>query len=210
MTDRLAELEAQAAALAAEIAALRAAQPAPTPTPQPRDERSFSVTPLLVEITSGLPNLAEFKKLYAVVKNLVPETKHHDPDAGFRGFCGAYRFVSNCGRVAVPNAKVSISWWLDTMINWLRQRGAVARDVSGASFVAAIYASGDICYVPHSGANGTVWEFAIVPPDQIGAKPASPDSWKRILREGASAILPPSAPARRMPEPSNVRIYGGA
>jgi hypothetical protein len=43
MTDRLAELEAQATALAAEIAALKAST-APAPPHPPRDERLAGVT----------------------------------------------------------------------------------------------------------------------------------------------------------------------
>jgi hypothetical protein len=207
MIDRLAQLEQQAASLAAEIAALKAAQHGPAPRP-PKDE-GVRVTELLTERTEGAPNLADLRKLYTAVRNLVPEAQHHDPDAGFRGFAGAYRFVSNCPRLPAPNSRVALSWWLEGMTAWLRQRDAVARDVTGASFVAAIYASGDICYVPHNGALGTVWEFSLLPPGQSGGKPASPDAWRRVLREGASAILPPSAPARRMPPPSNVRIFGG-
>jgi hypothetical protein len=204
--DRLAQLEAQAASLQAEIAALKAAQPGPAPRP-PRDE-GVRIVPVLAERTDGMPNLAELKNLYAAVRNLVPEAKHHDPDAGFGGFCGAYRFVCNCRRIAVPNAKVSITWWLDSMTDWLRQRGAVARDATGASFVAAVYAAGDVLFVPHNSTLGTVWEFALVPPGQSGGKPAS-DAWRRVLREGASAILSPSAPVRRIEPVSPVRIHGG-
>jgi hypothetical protein len=90
MIDRIAALEAQAAALAAEIAALRAGQTTPAPSRPPRDERSVSVVPLLIERADGLPNLVEVRKLHAAVRNLVPEAKHHDPDAAFRGFSGAY------------------------------------------------------------------------------------------------------------------------
>jgi hypothetical protein len=209
MKDRISRLEAQAAALNAEIAALKAGKPAPPPAPV-KELREVSITELHTERAGG-PNLAELKKLYAAVRNLVPEAKHHDPDAGFRGFCGAYRFVSNCGRVAAPNAKVSISWWLDNMIDWLRQRGAVALDATGASFVAAVYAAGDVLFVPHNGTLGTVWEFGLVLPGQSGGsggKPAS-DAWRRILRDGASAVLPSSVPVRRIEAPSQVRIYGG-
>jgi len=119
MTDRIAALEAQAAAITAEISALKAERPAPPP-PRPRDE--VRIIEILSERGDGLPNLDQMRKLYSVVRARVPEVKSPDPDAGFRGFCGAFRFVSNCGRVAVPNAKVSITWWTDVMTSWLRER----------------------------------------------------------------------------------------
>jgi hypothetical protein len=203
---RLAALEAEAAKLAAEIAALKAEQPAPPPRP-PRDE-GVRIVPLLDERTGG-PNLAELRKLYVAVKNLVPEAKSHDPDAGFRGFCGAHRYIANCACLDVPNSKLGLGYFLDDLKQWLHQRGAMTSDVTGSSFIAAVLASGDIRYVPHNSDLGFVWEFAIVPPGHGGGKPASSDAWKRILREGASAILRPSSPARRAPAPSNVRIYGG-
>jgi hypothetical protein len=207
MTDnRIAEIEAKIASAQAELAAIKSGKAPPPPKPPP--DEGPRILQLLDERTDNLPNLAELKKLFAVVKNLVPDMKSHDPDAGVRGFAGAYRFVSNCGRIAVPNSRVSLSWWLEGMTAWLRARNAITRDVSGSSFIAAIFAAGDIAYTPHNAAIGTVWEFAILPPDRIGGKPAS-DAWRRVLTQGVSAILPPSAPARRMPAPSQVRIYGG-
>jgi hypothetical protein len=201
MTDRLAELEAKAFALNAEIAKLKAGRPAQPPPPK---DEGVRVLHLLDERTD-LPNLAELKKLHSAVRNLVPETKSHDPDAGFRGFCGAYRFVSNCGRIAVPNAKVSLTWWCDVMVDWLRQRSAMTLDITGASFIAAVLASGDILYVPHDSNLGHVWEFGIAPPGHGGGKPAS-DAWKRVL-EGS--VLAPSRPSLRMAPPSPARVYGG-
>jgi hypothetical protein len=213
----LAELKAEAARLSARIAKLEAGGKADLDAmPQslafeqvssPVKQREVSITEVHTERSDG-PNLAELKKLYAVVKSLIPEQKSHDPDAGFRGFCGAYRFVSNCPRLPAPNGRVALSWWQEGMTAWLRARGAMTNDVTGASFVAAVMASGDIAFSPHNGDLGHVWEFAILSPGQSGGKPAS-DAWKRILREGAAAVLPPSAPARRAPAPSQVRIYGG-
>jgi hypothetical protein len=194
MTDRLAALEVQAAALNVEIAKLRAEQP-PPPRP-PRDE--FRVVALNDEITTGMPSLAEMRRLFSIVRQRVPEQKSHDPDAAFRGFCCAFRFVSNCGRVAAPNGKVSISWWMEGMTAWLRERNAMTIDVSGSSFIAAVVASGDVLFVPHNSTLGYTWEFSLVAPGH-GGKPAS-DAWKRVL-EGS--LLAPSQPARQ------VRIVSG-
>jgi hypothetical protein len=93
------------------------------------------------------------------------------------------------------------------MTDWLRARNAMTRDVTGASFVAAVMAAGDVLFVPHNGTLGHVWEFGLVLPDQGGGKPANADAWRRVLATGA--ILPPSAPARRMAPPSPVRVIVG-
>jgi hypothetical protein len=203
MSDRLAALEAQAATLAAEIAALKAGRPV-APPPPPKDE-GVRVVEVLDERRGDLPTLAELKKLFAVVRHRVPEQKSHDPDAAFRGFCGAVRYIANCGRIATPNSKYALGWWLDDMIFWLRARNAMTIDISGASFIAAVIASGDVLYVPHDSTMGFVWEFGIMPPNH-GGKPADAGGWRRVLD---GSILSPSAPARRSPAPSQVRVYGG-
>jgi hypothetical protein len=202
VTDRLAALEAQAAALNSEIAKLRAERPAPPPPV--KDVREVSVTAVLDERTD-LPDLKQLAKLFDVVRNLVPEVRSYDPDAALRGFAGAFRYVSNCGRLAAPNAKLGLGYWCDDMKAWLRARNAMTIDVSGASFIAAVLASGDILYVPHNSDLGHVWEFGIVPPGHGGGKPTS-DAWKRVL-EGS--VLAPSTPARRMAPPSQVRVVVG-
>jgi hypothetical protein len=188
MTDRLQQLELQAAKLAAEIAVLKAGKPAPPPPP-PRDE--VRIVALNTERTSGMPNLAELRRLFDIVRHRVPEQKSHDPDRPFRGFLAAYRYVANCGRIAAPNSKLGLGYWMDDLKQWLHQRDAMTLDVTGSSFIAAVLASGDISFVPHDSMRGFVWEFGIVPPNH-GGKPAS-DAWKRVL-EGS--VLAPSAPAR--------------
>jgi hypothetical protein len=200
MTDRLARLEAQTAVLNSEIAKLRAERPAP-PQP-PRDEvRIVQV----VDERSDLPTLADMRKLYNVVKHRVPEAKTHDPDAGFRGFCGAFRYVSNCGRIAAPNARLGVGYFIDDMKGWLRLRNAMTIDTTGSSFIAAALASGDILYVPHNSMMGHVWEFGIVPPNH-GGKPADANGWRKVLD---GSILAPSQPARRDAPPPPVRVVVG-
>jgi hypothetical protein len=200
MTDRLAALEAQAAAITAEIAKLRAERPAPPPPP-PRDE--VRIVELNTERTSGMPNLAQMQKLYDVVRRRLPEQKSHDPDRPFRGFCAAHRYISNCGRIAAPNNKYALGWWLDDMTQWLRQRGAMTIDITGSSFIAAVYASGDVLFVPHNGDLGHTWEFSLMPPNH-GGKPAT-DAWKLVLN---GSVLAPSQPAQRFAPLSPARVYG--
>jgi hypothetical protein len=191
MTDnnRIAELEAKAAVLNAEIAALKAGKPAPQQQ-QPRDE--VRIIELNTERSSdGMPSLDQMRRLFDIVRHRVPEQKSHDPDRPFRGFLAAYRYVANCGRIAAPNSKLGLGYWMDDLKQWLHQRDAMTLDVTGSSFIAAVLASGDISFVPHDSMRGFVWEFGIVPPNH-GGKPAS-DAWKRVL-EGS--VLAPSAPAR--------------
>jgi hypothetical protein len=207
MTDKLAELEAQHLALGAEIAKLRAAQPAPAPRP-PRDERSVSVVSIFDERTDGMPTLKELQRLFEIVRPRAPWPLNdkYDESKPFRGFCSSFRWLANKGRIEQPNPKFALSFWLDNCRTWLRDRNSMAGDVDANSLILATYASGDIKFLPANPVLGHLWEIGI---SEYSGRPASPDSWKRILREGASAILPPSAPARRMPPPSNVRIFGG-
>jgi hypothetical protein len=82
--------------------ALKAGKTAPVPQP-PKDEGVRIVA--VNDERSDLPDLASMRKLYSIVKHRVPEEKSGDPDGCFRGFAGAYRYVSNCGRIAAPNSK---------------------------------------------------------------------------------------------------------
>jgi hypothetical protein len=63
-------------------------------------------------------------------------------------------------------------------------------DLSGSSFIAAMYASGDVLFSPHDSALGRTWEFGLVPPGHGGGKPASADGWRRVLDEGS--VMAPS------------------
>jgi hypothetical protein len=207
MIDRLAQLEQQAALLASEIAALRATQPAPPPRP-PRDERSVSITPLMTEITDRMPSLKELQQLFEIVRPLAPWplADRYDERKPFRGFCSCFRWLANKGRTDFPNPKFALSFWLDNAKTWLRDRNAMSNDIDASTLVLATYASGDIKFLPGNAALGHVWELGLA---EHTGRPASPNAWKLILAGGAAAILPPSAPARRVEAPSQVRIYVG-
>jgi hypothetical protein len=203
MTDRLAELEAKALALSAEISALRAIQPAPPPRP-PKDEGVVRVEPLFTESTGGMPTLKELEKLFAAVKHLAPWPlqNKHDDQRPFRGFCSSFRWLANKGRIEQPNPRFAFAFWLDNCRGWLRERNVMVNDIDASTLILAMYAQGDVKYVP---ALGHVWELGLA---EHSGKPAA-DGWKRIIREGASAILPPSAPARRDAPLNPVRIVSG-
>ena len=68
-------------------------------------------------------------------------------------------------------------------------------DLSANALVLAVFAAGDVCYCPANSQLGVVWEIGLL---EYGGRAAAPDAWRRVMREGGSAILPPSAPARRM------------
>jgi hypothetical protein len=209
MSDKLAELEAQAAALGAEIAKLKAAQPTPAPRPpRLRDEEGVRVVELLTERIDGMPNLREMEKLFVAVKHLAPWplSDRYDEQRPLRGFGSCFRWLANKDRTDYPNPKFALSFWLDSCKSWLRDRGSMVNDVDAPTLILAAYAQGDLRYVPANGQLGTVWELGLA---EYSGKPASPEGWRRILREGASAILPPSAPAHRLPAQSQVRIVGG-
>jgi hypothetical protein len=191
MTDaRIASLEQKISEMQVELAALKG-NAAPQPQP-PRDEGTRVVA--LNDERRDLPNLEQLRKLYAVVRHRVPEQKSREPDAAFRGFAGAFRYVSNCPRLAAPNNKYSLGWWFDDMTHWLRQRDAMTLDITPSSFIAAALACGDVHFVEHDPSLGHVWEFAIAPPN-YGGKRAASDGWKRVL-EGS--VLAPSQPARQV------------
>jgi hypothetical protein len=204
--DRLAQLEQQAAAITAEIAAIKAGNK-PVRPPPIDDQRGVRIVPILDE-RSDLPNLTEMQKLFAAVKDRAPwplDTRY-DPDKPFRGFSACFRWVANKDRVEFPNPRFALGFWLDSCRAWLRARNSVATDVDATALILATYASGDVAYCPANGARGHTWELALA--EHVGRK-VSPDAWRRILREGSSAILPPSAPARRFAPPSPAQVLVG-
>lgn len=197
MTDRLAELKAEVARLNAKIAALEGGgQPETVPPAEmPPERRGFEVREIITE-RNDLPSFAEMKKLLAIVRLHVPHADRinpDDPDQLLRGFVICFRRIANLGRCPTPNGRYGITWWMDECKSWLRTRGVIANDVSGAAYIAAVLASGDVPFVRHDAALGHVWEFGLLP---YGGKPAG-DAWKRVLETGN--ILPGSHPARSAP-----------
>jgi hypothetical protein len=206
VTDRIAQLEQQAAAITAEIAKLKAERPAPPPSP-PKDE-GVRIVQLNNEITSGLPDLKQMQRLFSIVKPHSPWPQalndKYDPDRPFRAFSSAFRWLQNVGRTERPNGKVALSFWADTCRLWLRARNSVGSDLDANGIVLAVLACGDIVYTPADPTRGWTWEFGLI---EFGGKLASADGWRRVLSTGN--VLSPSSPARRDAPLSPVRIYGG-
>jgi hypothetical protein len=206
MNDRLAELKAEAARLNARIAELEGDNNRVTPPPI-REEPGVRIIAVLDERTD-LPSLKEMERLYSVVKNLAPWPLNdkYDDTRPFRGFCACFRWIANKGRVEAPNPKFALSFWLDNCKTWLRERNGMVNDVSANELIMATFAVGDVKYVAANAQIGTVWELALA--EYVG-RPASPNAWQMVMKNGASAILPPSSPARRDMPLSPVRIYTG-
>jgi hypothetical protein len=200
--DRLAQLEAQAAALQAEIAALKAG--APVKPAAPPERRGVEIRQSITERSDG-PSYEELKRLLKVVQPMVPgadKVNKYDPDTLLRGFASCFRRVSNLGRIPAPNPKYAISWWVDETKTWLRARNVVTTDVGGVAFVAAVIASGDIAYQMPDPTRGALFECALVP---YGGKPAVGDAWRKVL---AGNVLPPVHSARAQVEHAPVRVLG--
>jgi hypothetical protein len=174
-----------------------------------RDE--VRIVTVLDERSDGLPNLREMERLFSAVKALSPWPSalvdRYDDARPFRAFSSTFRWLMNVPRSDRPNGRVALSYLLNTCRTWLRARGAMASDLDVNALILAALACGDICYCPGDPSLGVVWEIGIL---EFGGKPASPDAWRRILTQGAAAVLPPSAPARRTPPLSNVRVVVGS
>jgi hypothetical protein len=162
------------------------------------------------EITSGMPNLRGMERLYAAVRNLSPWPEalrdRYDDGRPFRAFSSCFRWIMNVPRADRPNGKVALSYWIDVCQTWLRARNSVGSDLNVNALILATFAVGDVHYCPADPQLGVTWEIGLL---EYGGRAATPDAWRKILAGGAAAILPPSAPARRMPAPSGVRVYGG-
>jgi hypothetical protein len=192
-----------------EIAVLKAARTMSQPQPV-KDEPGARVT-LLNDERSDLPSLKEMEKLFAAAKSRGlpwPQAKYYDEHQLFRSFSGSFRWLANQGRSERPNGKIDLSVWLDNCRAWLRARNSVGSGIDANGLILAVLASGDVPYTPANPAIGDVWEIGI---EQYAAgRKASPDAWRRILKEGAAAILPPSARAQRMAAASPVRVITGS
>jgi hypothetical protein len=206
MTDpRVAALETKIAEAQAELQAIKAGTISPPPRP-PCDEGP-RILQLNDEITSGLPDLKQTQRLFSIVKPHSPWPSaladRFDSDRPFRAFGSAFRWAANMRRVPQPDSKRALSYWCDGCRLWLRERNCVASDLDANALVLAILAQGDVAYTSADPQMGWVWELALN--EYVGGRASG--AWRKVLETGA--VLPPSAPARRVPPMANVRIVGG-
>jgi hypothetical protein len=199
MTDRLAELERQAAALADEIAALKAGQP--KPAPQPRDER-----PLISYIESPShfvrPTSKELRRLADVVIAKYPKlgprrslrgTLDDEFDDDFQnGFVWSFERLGFPMRSERPDTRHYVEHWLNNTKDWLAMHRPNHCGNIGAGFLAAVLAHGDIPHTPADVSRGVVWSVGLT---NFGGKLAS-DAWRRVLAGELLARTAPVMPAR--------------
>lgn len=194
--DQIAVLEKQLAELKKQVG--RPGRDDPLPSVKAFEEPGVRIVELISE-TAAMPNLGEMKRLFGVVRPLAPGKldDKYDEDRPFRGFCAAFRWVQNQNRIETPNPRLALTYWLDDCRAWLRQRNCVANDVDGNAFVLAIYAAGDVCYVPHDLSRGQLWEFGLH--EHYGR---GPQSFRRVApgdgdRKYSAAIAASAGRARR-------------
>jgi hypothetical protein len=210
MTDRLAELEAQAATLNIEIAKLRAERPPPPPTP-PRDGGPRVV--LIEERTTFVrPTLNELRKLYEIVCSKYPQfrprsslARFADQDAAecFAGFEWSFERLGNIGRLGAPDTRRYVDHWVAETKDWLRLHRPSHGGNIGAGFLAAVIAHNDIPFIVGDKDRGVVWAIGVA---LFGGKPAT-DAWRAVLK--GDNVLAPSQPVQRFAPPSPARVYGG-
>jgi hypothetical protein len=210
MTDRLQQLELQAAALNAEIAKLKAEQPAPPPRP-PRDEGPRIV--LIEERTTFVrPTLNELRKLYEIVCGKYPQFTSRAPSTlrwaadeareYFEGFTWAFERLGFIGRSIAPDHKHYVDFWSAECRDWLRLHRPAHVGNIGAGFLAAVVAHGDIPFIVGNLAQGIVWSVGIT---TFGGAKAT-DAWRRVLD---GQLMAPTPPDRRFAQPSPAQVFVG-
>jgi hypothetical protein len=201
MTDRLGELEAQAAAITAEIAKLKAATAtAPPPPPRPPRDEGPRIVLLEERTTFVRPTLNELRKLYEIVCSKYPQFTSREPSGSrwaadeareyFDGFVWSFERLGHIGRTATPDHKHYADFWSSECRDWLRLHRPAHVGNIGAGFLAAAIAHGDIPYTVGDLDRGIVWAVGLT---AHGGTKAS-DAWKRVLDGN---LLAPVAPVRR-------------
>jgi hypothetical protein len=195
--DRLAQLEQQAAAITAEIAAIKASKTSP-PQPPLDDRAGVRITELVEPSNFVRPTEKELRQLYEIVLAKYPQLAPHlssrwaddEKREHFDGFVWSFERLGYIGRTAMPDQKHYVSFWSSECRDWLARHRPAHRGNIGAGFLAAVVASGDIPYVVGNPSQGFVWLIGVVA--HGGAK--ANDKWRNVLR---GELLPPTLPARR-------------
>jgi hypothetical protein len=191
--ERIAKLEAEIADLKA-IEAKRVSESAPK-RPAFHEPR-VRITEIPNGIPCPLPDLKQMQKLMTTVAGEFPKW---DPFS-LEAFRWAFTALGSRGRMETPDRQHASWCFVQHCESWLRSHG-VATDI-GPAWTCAALAWGDICWVVWR-IDGQVPEWGL---NCWAGKPAMDEGWRRILNEGASAILPPMGPALRVPPRSPSRV----
>jgi hypothetical protein len=192
--DRIAQLEQQAAAITAELAALKAGQAAARPV-KPVDDRplvSFLQPPAI-----ELPTAEQCRKLIEIVCRKHPMLKPrfsmrwHDTEESelYAGFFTSVRFISTLGRIPVDTVRY-LSFWVDRAKDWARLVDHNPVGNVGISFFLAAIAMG----VPFQLGNSATGDLAAVGLREHGGERITADGWKQTLQGN---VLAPIIPVRR-------------
>jgi hypothetical protein len=206
--DRLAELEKQAAAITAEIAALKAGKTSPPPPPvKPIDDRPLITVlhPAAIE----LPTAEQCRKLIEVIGRNHPVLKPHfsmrwhdeEERELHAGFSTSVRFISTLGRTPVDTTRY-LSFWTDRCRDWARLIDYNPVGNIGTSFFLAAVAMG----VPFQLGNNAMGVLPAVGLREHGGERMTADGWKRTL---AGDVLLPTQPDRRFASPSPAQVFVG-
>jgi hypothetical protein len=191
---RVAKIEAENAALRAEVAALKNMQGRRTAIPVHRPvERELTVTTPAPVSTFKMPTLDQLAKLLDIVGRHFPSLLSVDGPA-FEGtsterhkqyceqFEGAFLAIGNMKRKDRPDTTVYLSYHIEVAESVLKSFGRPSMTIRGNAFLAACLAHFD---VPVSSIGrqheGIVTEIGL---HQYVGRPAG-DAWRRII-EGAA------------------------
>jgi hypothetical protein len=151
--DRLAQLEQQAAAITAEIAAIKAGKTSP-PLPPIDDRHGVRIIQLTEPSNFIRPTQKELRALPAAVvakyprlgqpKTLTGRNDDLEAEEYSAGFEWAFERLGNIRRANVPDTRHYVGHWVEECKEWLRLHRPAHRGNIGAGFLAAVVAHGDI------------------------------------------------------------------
>jgi hypothetical protein len=135
---RIASLEAENAALRAELARLR-----PPPVPAAVSDLDGPTTISTVKNRIILPTRDELYRLEEMVYRAYPKLKAGGDSNSFRA---AFFRLTYTRRAERLDAKRSLDWWVDQAEDWLKAQNYYPSRPADQSFVAACVAMGDIAF----------------------------------------------------------------
>jgi hypothetical protein len=208
---RIATLEAQVAAAQIELAELKAGKAArPVLQPQPVRDEGVRIVQLVEPSNFVRPTTKELRQLYDVVLAKYPQLRPHlsarwedqERKESFDGFIWSFERLGFVGRSAVPDTKHYVNFWISDCQDWLRQFRPSHSGNTGAGFLAAVIAHGDIQFTVGDENEGIVWSIGVT---TFGGAKAS-DAWKRVLD---GKLMAPTPAERRFAPPSPAQVFGG-
>lgn len=197
MTLSTSAVEQQAAAITAEIAAIKAGNK-PVPPPPIDDRAGVHITQIVEPSSFVRPTEKELRCLYDIVLAKYPRlgprlssrSADQEKEEYFDGFIWSFERLGYIGRLGAPDTRRYVNHWVEETKDWLRLHRPAHRGNIGAGFLAAVLAHGDIAYTVGDENRGVVWSIGVTP---YGGKQAT-DAWKRVLD---GKLLTPVAPERR-------------